>query len=885
MFRQHSKRDRVLLYTFFSAFVDISFFILLVYWKKLRDVLMKCADPKQLSDANTLLIWSCLLRLIIYSLFVCLSKWDKSLMKVLLAVITTLQTVLLVALGRISVLIAFDLERLDTFDWIFFSWSVISQLSQILCTAYLYLSWKQMGKLHMDNSSRPLLDPCVDDTWELGDEDGAPPFAPSSWAKDAWAKLEYVRGVLASSIAEIRGQPSEIANRIETGLLLRLIAGEDVAEALEESLLENPSFLYRHFTQLADFAFCLNSPGAVKLRTFLFDQCSQHLRLALRLCWHFQAFMPFSTVKIPELAEMLSGHADRLSSRLQRPSDDIGFKQSLLFFEKLGDISKQLTAHAVGNSFQNSLLTIELKKMLSCLQESLLPYRLVYLPLRNGCFRICNILIEDCQPFPTKDRVPILIVLEVVDEKDTKRFDEKKVADFKDHHKRSPGIFSFVKRASAWTETLFGSESSHDEKDDDQTLYLESGDHLKTSQDEALDLRSFWNFPGAIPPPNSVSSSRSNSLLGVDISEMRSPFQSLKKYRDLPLLRKPRSRWDWLFKHFSPARNRLPSWEISETDAWTELAQETQQMVYERQFSFSEDFRLRSSTHLETWADKEISAKKDSEFSGYESWRLVSLIVKAEDDLRQEEVVSGLMQAMSEILIHSGHGWLRPYEVIAIAPGVGIIEAVPNTVNLHTLRKQSPRDFSLKKIFTERFGPVGSKSFKTARRNFISSLAAYCIACYLLQLKDRHNANIMLDQEGHIIHVDFGFVFGRGPGGIRFEKAPFKLTMEFVELMGGNRSKGFLKFRSLCCKIFLDLRRERSRILLLVDIASNCFPKLPCFRGFLQGSVTMELRSRFCPELSKHQCIQFVNHMIDESLDNWTTRWYDKYQWWFVGIV
>jgi len=39
-----------------------------------------------------------------------------------------------------------------------------------------------------------------------------------------------------------------------------------------------------------------------------------------------------------------------------------------------------------------------------------------------------------------------------------------------------------------------------------------------------------------------------------------------------------------------------------------------------------------------------------------------------------------------------------------------------------------------------------------------------------------------LDEEGHIIHIDFGFMLSNSPGGVNFESAPFKLTRELLEV-------------------------------------------------------------------------------------------------------
>jgi phosphatidylinositol kinase/protein kinase (PI-3 family) len=85
--------------------------------------------------------------------------------------------------------------------------------------------------------------------------------------------------------------------------------------------------------------------------------------------------------------------------------------------------------------------------------------------------------------------------------------------------------------------------------------------------------------------------------------------------------------------------------------------------------------------------------------------------------------------------------------------------------------------------------------------NFISSLAGYSLVCYFLQIKDRHNANILIDNKGHLIHIDFGFLLSNAPGkGIKFESVPFKLTYEFVDALGGVSSKYFEKYRKLLWK-------------------------------------------------------------------------------------
>ena len=120
----------------------------------------------------------------------------------------------------------------------------------------------------------------------------------------------------------------------------------------------------------------------------------------------------------------------------------------------------------------------------------------------------------------------------------------------------------------------------------------------------------------------------------------------------------------------------------------------------------------------------------------------------------------------------------------------------------------SAGQMSLLDYFLQEFGQINSEEFLTAQRNFVESCAAYCVVSYLLQVKDRHNGNILLDNEGHIIHIDYGFILSCSPKNLGFESSPFKLTPEFVEVMGGLGGDMFEYFKILIlqgerfCRVF-----------------------------------------------------------------------------------
>jgi len=122
------------------------------------------------------------------------------------------------------------------------------------------------------------------------------------------------------------------------------------------------------------------------------------------------------------------------------------------------------------------------------------------------------------------------------------------------------------------------------------------------------------------------------------------------------------------------------------------------------------------------------------------------------------------------------------------------------------------------------------------------------------------------------------------PGGnMNFEAAPFKLTQEYVQVLGGPRSPLFNTFRKLCIQAFLAARKYRERIILLAEMMLSGNGDLKCFVGGPRA-VMAGLRARFHEHESDRACVALVHRLVDQSVDNWRTRWYDAYQRWAQGV-
>jgi phosphatidylinositol 4-kinase len=218
----------------------------------------------------------------------------------------------------------------------------------------------------------------------------------------------------------------------------------------------------------------------------------------------------------------------------------------------------------------------------------------------------------------------------------------------------------------------------------------------------------------------------------------------------------------------------------------------------------------------EAWEMKKERIRKSSPYGWMKNWDLVSVIVKTGSDLRQEAFACQLIRVCDRIWADARVPvWVKLMRILVTGESSGLIETIANGVSLHSIKRsltlasveagQNPRRriATLKDHFVKAFGSdPGAEPYRAGVDAFKRSLAAYSVISYVLQLKDRHNGNVLIDNEGHIIHIDFGFMLSNSPGSVGFEAAPFKLTYEYVDVLGGVGSPDFDDFKRLCKQAF-----------------------------------------------------------------------------------
>jgi len=301
------------------------------------------------------------------------------------------------------------------------------------------------------------------------------------------------------------------------------------------------------------------------------------------------------------------------------------------------------------------------------------------------------------------------------------------------------------------------------------------------------------------------------------------------------------------------------------------------------------------------WSVECENIRQQSPYRNVKGWKLASFIIKAGEDIRKEALVMQIMSKLwtwfqEEIPPHL-RPFLRPYTIMCVGGDAGIVECLPDVKSVNEVKKGADGFTTLRNFFERAYRPqmhppfqpnyqqqqqqpmpnaYGTVSLEKARDNFLRSLVGYSVICYILQIKDRHNANILMDREGHIMHIDFGFVLGETPkmGKVPLfsERAPFKLSAEFWEVIGG--WSAFKRFCEMFEAAYAVAAAHSDEICSLVEAAIMNVSRDTNLARSLADSVRSRMQMKADPKEQKMHIMNIVN----DAITSWGTSTYDWLQ-------
>ena len=249
-------------------------------------------------------------------------------------------------------------------------------------------------------------------------------------------------------------------------------------------------------------------------------------------------------------------------------------------------------------------------------------------------------------------------------------------------------------------------------------------------------------------------------------------------------------------------------------------------------------------------------------------------IIKAGEDLRQDQRIEQLFQICNDRLAHNPACKNKPgmkirtYQVIPLSGGLGMIEFVPNTIPLKNfLHSVEGAEVSLGRAtksfvdgmakLTNQNQPMAaffsswridegkisanylsavnqidkyilkkalqnlsssSETFFILRNNFIRSFAVICSMQWVLGIGDRHLSNYMIDKTtGRMVTIDFGYSFGVATSFLPVpELVSLRLTPQIVGVMEPIGTGGI--FRESLVQSLISLRTNTEVLISALEI-------------------------------------------------------------------
>eukprot|EP01084_Bolivina_argentea_P180495 311843_1 len=213
----------------------------------------------------------------------------------------------------------------------------------------------------------------------------------------------------------------------------------------------------------------------------------------------------------------------------------------------------------------------------------------------------------------------------------------------------------------------------------------------------------------------------------------------------------------------------------------------------------------------------------------YKSTPISSFILKFGDDLRRDAAVLTMFKFMNNLwkdnkcIYNQKQIAALTYKCYPLGPDYGIIELIPNCQTL--------------KDITDKYVKHKNKNMiaDDVMNNIVATCAGSFMAAYIMGIRDRHFDNILVNDEGTIFHIDFGYMLGEKVSGIDTSK--IAITGDLAKLMG-DKWNPFVEISVQCWVI---LRENHQELLDFAKVAFSFLYPAEVVQEFLKETLMLHL--------------------------------------------